>query len=427
MASTKNDKANPFAALQSCGALILVAGLAYWFISPKTYEAVTRLRIVNWVKSSDLDKPTDEKVVFAERDLIRSNVVENPVIQNLHLAEVWSKYSTTGTALSLDGARDRLNTITTVRPVPGSSLIDIRVASEDPQETAQIANALAHSYQDFRQARHEDLIRSKLAELKQQWDIQNEKVQDAQTAVDKLYFQIVHDRSTNQTQFYDADAYDLLIAKRAQLNAKYIDQQSQLVGLKKLDRNQLKEVLTSLDTNSALSLGLVQLNQAESDLRQAQLDHKDDSLEVRQASLKVGKLTEQIGHQVDAEMTVRETGLASLQTMLKEVDRRVKNASTNSVPVNIQDTGYKKALDNLKHLKEDRDNLQKKMDAEESHDALNPAGIRADIIEVAETPMRPSRPDPRLAVGASVGGGFLLVLGFLLPRLVKRAKPPAPR
>jgi uncharacterized protein involved in exopolysaccharide biosynthesis len=435
MSAPTNDKLSLLAPTLLVGGLVLVgAALAYQFLSPKTYEAVTRLRIVDVVKlmaqrhpessqAADLQKPTDEKVVFVECDLIRSNVIIDPVIENLHLRDSWGKRLHNGTPLTIEEVHTHFISTVRVRPIPRSTLVDIRVTSEEPTDTAAIANALAHSYIDYRQARGAEAIRDKLAVMKKQWDAQNEKVRDAQAAVDKLYFQIIKERSTNQTQYYDAKAYDELTDKRAQLKAKFVDQDSQLVGLKKMDHAQLKDVLSSMDTNSPLSLALMQHNKAKSDLNKLQLDHTEDSQEVREATLMVQKLAEQIDRQIDAAMTVRQSELTGLSKMLADVDGRIKNASTNPVPASIQDTGYEKAMRDLKQLKDERDQLEKKMDDEKSKDAIVLGGVKADIIDVAELPSQPTIPAPKVALGTAATGGIVMVIGAVAFLVSRRPKP----
>jgi uncharacterized protein involved in exopolysaccharide biosynthesis len=424
MSAPTNDKLSLLAPTLMVGGLLLVgAALAYQFLSPKTYEAVTRLRIVDVVKAADLQKPTDERVVLIECDLIRSNVIVDPVIENLHLRDIWGKRFHDGTPLTMPETHAHFISAVRVRPVPRSTLVGIRVMSDDPTETAPIANGLARSYIDYRQARRAEAIRDQLATVKKQWDAQNEKVRDAQAVVDQLYFKIIKERSTNETQYYDAKAYDELTGKRAQLKAKYVDQDSQLAGLKKMDHAQLKDVLSSMDTNSPLSLALMQYNKSKSDLNKLQLDHTEDSREVREATLMVQKLGEQIDRQIDAAMTVRESDLTALSKMLADIDGRIKNASTNPVPASIQDTEYEKAMRDLRQLKDERDQLEKKMDDEKSKDAIALGGVKADIIDAAEPPSLPAIPDPKLALGIAAAGGIVMVIGAVAFLVSRRMKP----
>ena len=123
-------------------------------------------------------------------------------------------------------------------------------------------------------------------------------------------------------------------------------------------------------------------------------------------------------------MTVKETDLAGLKTMLDELTTRVKNATTNQAGTTAQDGNYNRALEKLNTLKAERDQLQQKLADEGSKDAIRPEGVMAELIDPAEVPREPFVPNTKVGLTTLAAGTFLLIVGFLLLLAVR--KPPRP-
>jgi uncharacterized protein involved in exopolysaccharide biosynthesis len=130
--------------LAGIGVLMFIAGI-YLLCSRPIYEAVTRVK-------AEKDPPIepfpgayqgfDPFWVQNEFEAIQSKVVLFPVITNLNLTSRWS-----GTLPEVYPIlRDRL----LIRQARNSSIIEIRARSEHPNEAAELANAVAASYRDYR-------------------------------------------------------------------------------------------------------------------------------------------------------------------------------------------------------------------------------------------------------------------------------------
>ena len=275
-------------------AAIIGVGLLYLFLTPKLYQASARLKVIDWIRAKNLQNPSNQEITPAECELIRSNSVLDAAIQNLGLRDNWGKRYHQGVTLSADEARELLKTKLLVRPLGDSSLIEICVASEIRDDTARIANEIARVYLDIRHIQHEALVREKLAALEKEADTQNQKIRDAQSDLDRVYFEIAKSRASGQVQVYDPDAYNSPLSNRVTLESQYVAQEAQFSVLKKMDPDKLGQVLSSLDTNSLVSPVLTQLHEAQNDLISARLDHGPDSKEVKDATLVVDHLKQKI-------------------------------------------------------------------------------------------------------------------------------------
>jgi uncharacterized protein involved in exopolysaccharide biosynthesis len=127
--------------------LVASAGVAVMmFVSP-TYEASVRIRVEKEIDpGSFVDRnhlPVDPYWVQEQFQALRSKAVLLRVITNLGLTQRCSN-------LSLDDADVRLPGNLIVRPFPSTSLVEIGYWSKDPQESANVANAIATTYRDHR-------------------------------------------------------------------------------------------------------------------------------------------------------------------------------------------------------------------------------------------------------------------------------------
>lgn len=116
---------------------------------PESYASRATIKIDS-EKSSEGKAIYDPYFIQTQFEIIRSASVLQPVINKLHLNEVWSRKYFNGEKLQdaecIEIIRGRLS----VAPVKNSALANITVYSEASVEAAQIANAIAESYQDYR-------------------------------------------------------------------------------------------------------------------------------------------------------------------------------------------------------------------------------------------------------------------------------------
>jgi uncharacterized protein involved in exopolysaccharide biosynthesis len=396
------------------GVIIAAAGMIYLFATPKIFRASARIKIIEWVQTKDLRNPTDLGPVYRECDLLRSDAMLDQTITNLGLIQLWDNRYHPAIASNLDMTRARLKSKLSIQPGLNSSIIGITVTSEDRDETSKIANELARIYLDFRQARHRDLLHDKLDSLKQEWDAQSEKIRTAQTALDKATINLMRENATNETKYYDATSYEALQSKRVDVESNYISLDRQLTELKKMDPQGRIGVLSTGPDETALNPIIQQLAKAKSDLLHARLNQAEDSQEVKDAAIAVDALNQKLTNAAVDTMATKETDLARLKSELSELDSQSKHASTNLPPQTPVSADYKKAQDELSRLRKERDELEKKMNDQESEQAIRPKGLTADLIDSAEVPSGPIVPERRVAMGTIGIGGCIMIAGLLL-------------
>jgi Mg-chelatase subunit ChlD/uncharacterized protein involved in exopolysaccharide biosynthesis len=92
----------------------------------------------------------DPYFIQTEFEKIRSRKVLYRVIEKLNLNETWARKHASGEKLKTEETFQLLSKKIDVRPVKNSSLIEIKVTSNKPDEAARIANTIAEVYRDSR-------------------------------------------------------------------------------------------------------------------------------------------------------------------------------------------------------------------------------------------------------------------------------------
>ena len=109
--------------------LIFMTGVVVTFILPEVYAGTARV-------SANAE-------VSKECQVIQSDTVLTQAINALKLDSRWGRQYNGGASLTMSNTLSILRRRLAVAPESGSALIDIKVFSEDPNEAAEIANAIA--------------------------------------------------------------------------------------------------------------------------------------------------------------------------------------------------------------------------------------------------------------------------------------------
>jgi uncharacterized protein involved in exopolysaccharide biosynthesis len=212
--------------------LVLIVSVVITFILPETYSSTARIKV-----ESDPVPPvtaSDSKVFFSDPyfvqttfEIMQSQVVLSDVIARLDLNAKWGKKYNAGEKLKTDETMAILKGDMMLTPVRNTKLIAITVYSDDPKEAAQIANAIADAYRDYRiQSAHSsaelDLARS-------QREFQNNETQVEQLRAEvnslgqqlKVGSEISANPSPQEQSYWDKKQYlDGLLETHKTLYAK---------------------------------------------------------------------------------------------------------------------------------------------------------------------------------------------------------------
>ena len=135
--------------------LVVLTATLVTFILPEAFSSTARIKVER--EGSDIPElgslPTatsyDPYFIQTEFEVIQSEVILDRVIERMNLNEEWGKRYAGGVPLKTHETRRILRNQINLRPVRNTSLIEIEVYSEKPQEAADLANAIAEAFADL--------------------------------------------------------------------------------------------------------------------------------------------------------------------------------------------------------------------------------------------------------------------------------------
>src|SRR2546426_1069746 len=136
--------------------LVILVATTITFLQPKIYAATTRIKIeqerpaVALTPEGQALPSYDPYFLQTQYEILQSQKVLHPVIERLNLIKVWADRRQPLAIPSIDLAFTRLKSQLAVRRYRDTSLIEVRVADEDPQLAALIANTIADIFEKNR-------------------------------------------------------------------------------------------------------------------------------------------------------------------------------------------------------------------------------------------------------------------------------------
>ena len=155
------------------------------------YESTARIKVERDQSGiagvADVRQPPayDPYFVQTEFEAIQSEPVLGKVIKELNLNETWGNKKG-GKPLTTAETMALLKSKLDLRPEKNSNLIDVGVKSDQPEEAARIANAVAEAYAAQRLEQRKQLSMDGAKALEKRFVQQEQKARDAQKKVDDL-------------------------------------------------------------------------------------------------------------------------------------------------------------------------------------------------------------------------------------------------
>ena len=173
--------------------ITIILATAITFILPESYASTARIRVERDI--SDIIPargtnvtivPTDYDPYFiqTEFEVIQSELVLSNVISRLNLNVIWGKKYFAGETLKTTESMEILKGRINLMPVRNTKLISITVYSDDKNEAARLANAIAESYRDYREAQVTGIREKSVEVLSEAYQQEEAEIQKARTQPD---------------------------------------------------------------------------------------------------------------------------------------------------------------------------------------------------------------------------------------------------
>lgn len=222
-----------------------------------------------------------------------------------------------------------------LRPIRSTSLIEIRVFNESPEEAARIANTIAEAYRDYRLEQRKQQAIGGIKALEERFAEQDKKVRQVQEEADKLRSDLkisdIEAGGTTPTPMLEAETLRRFEALRIERQMVYTSKEKQLSQLKALSKDKLTEVLPRVVTDQNLTELLSWLNAAEQKLVVLKKDYAPEHPEVVRVQSQVDELKRKIDDSIDGIMAGLENQVqaekAALDKLVADVEEARKQDS----------------------------------------------------------------------------------------------------
>lgn len=385
---------------------------------PKTYMGQARIQIGEdhadmqvFGSSSTPGSMFNPFFIETESKIIKSKAVLMDVVENLKLGERWTKRYGMPIPLTPNQAFQRLENQVDIIQERGTSLVDIRVYSDDTNEVAEVANEIARVYRDYRLSRHTEKSTLGVDKIEQEIRQYDQTIETAQLQVEKLRKELeVSDivaQADRDTPTLDVETVRMMETLRTQSETKYQSLDTELTKLRELRDNGFKEAILHAHPDQTLAVLIQQRDLTSQEITSKQSDFSPEHPEMLKVTSLMSKIESQIEERINLILLGLETQVRAAKAEAEKISERLEQAKLTDIQNNEKHRPYWDAKEEVDRLKEYRRMLQTQLAARKLETELPRTSI-VTIIAPADAPVRPVRPNLKL----HVAGGVLLGLVF---------------
>jgi capsular exopolysaccharide synthesis family protein len=400
-----------------------IIATAVTFILPVSYSSTSQIEIAPDT-SMDINplsgmgttvSPYDPYFLQTQLEILQGPEVLGRVIDKLNLNSVWGKkygVDTFKTSETLEFLKHQIS----LSPVRNTTLVDITVYSSDKKEAADLANAIAKAYQEYRLERHTQLTVGGIKVLEEKYQSEEQQLQTMRAKVDSLRREL--DVTDNDPQSL-IPSPTLTQEQIRQYNDTMMEGQSrynrfkeQLDQLKALPPEKLRDVLPTIGSpDSALTGLLDKLHEAQQAYASKTNDYSLANPDVIRLQSMIDEVNNQIGARVAGIMAGLENNLntekAALDTLKAQVDAAIQKDGDESV----RSQPYWEEKRALANLVDFHKLLAVRIEAEKIDLAIPKTSV-VEITTVAEPGKDPVRPNKPLNITLGIMFGLIVGVGL---------------
>lgn len=397
--------------------LVFGASVVITFILPESYASTARIKVENPAANSAATvgaaayAPYDPYFIQTTFEIIQSELVLDRVNNELQLNHKWAKKYGKPEALSSTEVRELLRRCLMLSPVKNTQLIAITAYSDDRNEAAQIANAVANSYRGYRLDTPQRLDLQTLKGLEDESQAQKNQIPSLQgTVADlKAKYGIVED---------DAALDDEVLTTEKSIRAKT----AELDRLRPLTGEQKRQALPAIITDAALNELVGKLDEARQKYVMLTNNFAQTTPDVGHVTSLINELNSSIDRRVDGIMEALEAQQAADEATATALAKKIR--LTKPLPETQPYWDAKQKLDTLndahKLLAARLENLKLDMQMPRP----DPAQI-TDTAEPGLAPVKPNKP-LNIVIGAGLGAILGAIAGVLALPLAFHKRPVKP-
>ncbi len=411
--------------------LVVITATLVTFILPESFSSTARIKVER--DKSDIEElagsgagvrfnPYDPYFIQTEFEIIQSETILEKVIDVMSLNEVWGKRYYDGTKLKTSETLPLVRRGLDLRPVRNTTLIDIRVFSENPKEAADLANQIALTYKQWRLDKGNELVKGGLKSLEDRAKEQDEKIEKAKKELavlrEKLQISDFDAISSAPQPLIENEEYKRYINTKFEREVIYTGRKEQFQQLTALSKKELRDVLPGMETDTTLTELINELNAADQKFKSLGQDISEKHPEYIRITEQQKLLNQKIDDRVNGILKRLETQISMLKSELDSLVESVETARKSDQEKLTKSRPYYDKKRELEDMIDFRRLLTRKMNLEEI-DLHLPKSAQVEIIEKAVPGTKPVRPNKPLniilgvVIGLVVGVGLAFFIEYL--------------
>jgi polysaccharide biosynthesis transport protein len=401
--------------------ITVIIATAITFIMTPTYSSTTRIEVeqnnpdINNMEGQTPYGGYDPYFIQTEFEIIQDQVVLGKVIDKLNLNEVWGKKYANGETLKTSDTMAILKRQISLDPVRNTKLIEITVYDENPKEAADLANAIADAYHDYRLETYRQQAAGGIKVLEDQYEADRQKIMALQTNVDNLRGELKIDdndpNSLSPTPTLTSQQLQQMHEQLIESKVEYTKLQSQLTELTNTPPDKLRDVLPTVITDSELSTLLDKLHEAQQDFATKTNDYALENPVVIRLQSEIDELNREIDDRVSGIMAGMESNVKSQKAALDTQAAAVEEAKGTDQAEAIRGQPYWEAKRDLESKIAYHNLLFAKMESQKIDSAIPTTGM-VTIARYAEPGKFPVRPNKALNIILGIVFGLIVGIGL---------------
>jgi capsular exopolysaccharide synthesis family protein len=401
-----------------------IIATAVTFILPESYASTARIRVQK--DSTDIpgmETPSaavmgyDPYFIQTTFEIMQSEVVLSNVIAHLNLNTKWGEKYFNGETLKTTETMEILKQRMQLAPVKNTELISITVYSDDKQEAADLANAIADAYSNYRIDQHKALSTKGMAVLEKQFGDLNKEIKGDEDSVENLRkeLRIIDTPSaTEPTPTIDNQQLQLINQQMIEGEKIYREDLVQLQKLQSIQEHnadKLRDVLPQIVNDGTLSDLVGKLNDAKHSWVTLTNDYSLSNIAVTRVQSLIDELNHEIDDRVAGIIAGLESQVDAKKAALDALKDSVEAAKVKDQEAAIKNQPYYQARRELEQKYDMRKLLYSKMAAEKIDTSLPNTSI-AQVTDPAEPSKTPAKPNKTVNIILGLVFGLLMGIGL---------------
>jgi polysaccharide biosynthesis transport protein len=399
--------------------LVSVTATFVTFLLPKSYSSKARMEVhLPGTDTPNLTGPSmvnsyDPFFIETEFQVIQSQTILDKIIEELNLNDRWTEKYNRPTKLKTAETRAMLKNMISLAAERNTSLIDITVYADDPNEAQQIAEEVAVVYEKYRREEWVGTMTQGIDALERDQSNYVKLVREQQTNVDQLrQEENVPDLDPNSSTpggTLQSISLAMLQNQKIEAETQAAKMTAELGKLTNLSPEVLRQTLPTVEPDAMLGTLLQDKAESEQKLiaQRATLGESNPDLITTQKLIE--KLDTQIDERVQGLLAAIQTKVDAQNAAGRSVDLQLEEAKSNDLVVTSNTRPYYLAKQDLEETKKMLDVIRFKVEQEQANESM-PTGKMVEIIDHAE--VHPEAVRPNKAVNIIFGVVVGLVVGF---------------